>query len=217
MKIHTFLKIFCIAGIIAFTLRVGLAQDTSLPELISQLPKISHTPNTIEIENKSQRSSWGTGFVIAPGYILTAFHVIQQKEQLRVGPVEINTKSRSRWLTAEVVKTDPALDIALLKVSENLPVLKLNPSVNIPIGLEAYVIGYPQPKLQGTSRKITQGIVNGYRNDSQNQPETGMLQISAEVSQGNSGGPVITTDGTVIGMVLRKLNTSKLQIKHLIY
>lgn len=164
-------------------------------------------------ETQAANSSWGTAFVVAPGYLVTAYHVVQKRTQIRVGPVGTTSTGATRWLMAELVKTDPVNDLALLKVAETLPALKLNPSPSIPIGLEAYVIGYPQPRIQGASRKITAGIVNGYRNPSLKLPESGMLQISAEVSQGNSGGPVIAPDGTVIGMIQKKINSARLADK----
>ena len=59
--------------------------------------------------------------------------------------------------------------------------------------------------------KITQGIINGYRSERQNAQDIGLFQISAEVSKGNSGGPVMAPDGTVIGMVQRKINAKKVE------
>lgn len=176
-------------------------------------PQVTPDPAKVSPpELPKQASSLGTGFAIAPGYLLTAYHVVQQKKQIRVGPVASGTGS-TRWLTAELVKADPSVDLALLKIPENLPVLRLHPSASIPVGLEAFVIGYPQPRIQGASRKITSGIVNGYRSVSFNQPESGLLQISAEVSQGNSGGPVLAPDGTVIGMVQKKINPTRVAEK----
>lgn len=186
------------------------AQSPSLNERTTASPQA--TPNAIPgpaNELGASNASWGTAFVVAPGYLVTANHVVQQRNRIRVGPIGAAGTGSKRWLVAEVVKTDAVNDLALLKVSETPPALKLNPSPSIPIGIEAYVIGYPQPRIQGASRKITGGVVNGYRNPSLNSPESGMLQISAEVSQGNSGGPVIAPDGTVIGMVQKKINTTK--------
>lgn len=158
-------------------------------------------------------TSWGTGFVVAPGYLLTAYHVVQKRNQIRIGPVGKTSGGLTRWLKAEIVKTDPTNDLALLKFNEVLPALKLNPSTSTPVGIEAFVIGYPQPRIQGASRKITAGIVNGYRSEGLSLPESGLLQISAEISHGNSGGPVIAPDGTVIGMVQRKISTAKVAEK----
>jgi|LakMenE01Jun11ns_1017448.scaffolds.fasta_scaffold9915537_2 S1-C subfamily serine protease len=160
---------------------------------------ISNTPTT------KQTVHWGTGFVIDNEYLLTAWHVVQSQKQILVGPI-----LSGRWVLAEVVQSDAKLDLALLKARINLPPLWLSPGNQIPHGLEVSVIGFPQPKMQGLSKKISQGIVNGYRTDQEQALDTGFIQFSAEVAQGNSGGPVFGPDGTVIGMVQRKLNSEKL-------
>ncbi len=175
----------------------------ALPQVVPEAARV------IPPAPAAHSSSWGTGFVIAPGYVLTAGHVVSQRNQIRVGPVGQTESGQPRWLSAELVKVDVAQDLALLKIPEKLPSLKLNAANTTPIGIEAFVIGYPQPRIQGASRKITAGNVNGYRNMNMNQPDQGLLQISAEVSRGNSGGPVIAPDGTVIGMVQQKINTSR--------
>lgn len=186
------------------------ANAPASPGHLQILPQL--IPNPVRIipkENQTSISSWGTGFVISPGYVLTAYHVVQQKNQIRVGPIGLTESGRPRWLQAELVKTDPGKDLALLSISESLPAMKLHPESTVPIGLEALVIGFPQPRLQGTSRKITAGIINGYRNTLSSSHDEGMLQISTEVSNGNSGGPVIAPDGTVIGMVQKKIHTAR--------
>jgi S1-C subfamily serine protease len=168
----------------------------------------TETAPVLTLPNKSttnQTSNWGTGFVVDDGYVLTAFHVIQGQTQVLLGPI-----TSGRWITAEVVKTDPKLDLALLKARIDLPALALATSNRIPHGLEVSVIGYPQPRTQGMSKKITQGIVNGYRTDIEQSLDIGFMQISAEVSPGNSGGPVLGPDGTVVGMIQRKLNSVKI-------
>lgn len=149
--------------------------------------------------------NWGTGFMVGPGYVLTALHVVQGRSSVLVGPI-----TATRWVSAALVQSDPALDLALLKARLDFPVLSLAPSNDVPRGLEVSVIGYPQPKFQGLSKKITHGIINGYRGESQNDRDIGLLQISAEVAKGSSGGPVLAPDGTVIGMVQRKINAQKI-------
>ena len=149
-------------------------------------------------------SNWGTGFVVSEGFVITAFHVIQGRNNVLVGPL-----AGGRWASAEIVQSDPGLDLALLKTRIDLPPLRLAPSVDVPAGLEVSVIGFPQPRFQGLGKKITNGIVNGYRSERQNAQDIGLFQISAEVSRGSSGGPVFAPDGAVIGMVQRKINAQK--------
>ncbi len=143
----------------------------------------------------------GTGFLVAPGYLLTAQHLVEGKEFLYVGP-----NAQNKWLRAKLIKANKALDVALLQVPFETPVVQLARWSDVPIGLEVYAIGYPQPGFQGFSKKITQGIINGNRGNSNDLSTAKYFQFSAEVSKGNSGGPVFAGDGSVVGMVQRKLN-----------
>lgn len=144
-------------------------------------------------------ASFGTGFVVSDqGHVVTAHHVIRDKSQVLVGPF-----ARNRWVVAQVVHVDPGQDLALLKARLTLPPLPIADWREVPIGIEAIVIGYPQPGLLGLSKKITQGIVNG---DRRSPTDVGHFQLSAEVQKGNSGGPVLGPDGAVIGVVQKKLD-----------
>jgi S1-C subfamily serine protease len=146
----------------------------------------------------------GTAFSVAEGYWLTAWHVVEGKDFVLLGPVE-----RGRWVRADVVKTDPRLDLVLLKSRVNRPALPMARWQDVPVGLEVSVIGFPQPRVQGLSKKITQGIINGNRSDRNESIDTGYFQFSAEVAMGNSGGPVLSPDGTVVGMVQKKVNVQR--------
>lgn len=150
------------------------------------------------------RLQFGTGFMIDKGYLITAAHVVQDRTQWLVGP-----NASGRWVAATVVKMDRTGDLALLRVPLDAPALALAPSSEVPIGLEVSVIGFPQPRFQGLTRKITQGIVNGVQRPNEQERDAGFFQISAEVSRGNSGGPVFGPDGSVIAMVLRKLDAPR--------
>jgi serine protease Do len=151
-----------------------------------------------------QQASLGTGFLVsADGYVVTALHVIRNKERVYVGPITAN-----KWKKAKIIKLDEKNDLALLKISiaSSAP-LEFAEWADVPIGLEAYSIGYPIPKLLGLSRKMTQGLVNGDRTES---GDEGFFQFSAEIQKGNSGGPVFSPDGLVIGVVQKKLNALKI-------
>lgn len=156
-----------------------------------------------EVIKADKTTSFGTGFLItAEGHILTSWHVIKNKSQIYVGPVTGN-----KWKKATVIKVDEKSDLALLKTT---PIarspLEFAEWADVPIGLEAYSIGFPIPKVLGLSRKMTQGLVNGDRTES---GDEGFFQFSAETQKGNSGGPVFAPDGSVIGVVQRKLDALK--------
>lgn len=151
----------------------------------------------------------GTGFFVSnAGHIVTAFHVIRGRSQVLVGP--IGPAERRQWRVATVLKTDEVNDLALLQAKLERPPLTIASWGDVPVGLEALVIGYPQPFVQGLSKKITLGIVNGERTET---GEQALFQLSAEVQRGNSGGPVLSPDGVVIGVVRAKLNALSLAQK----
>lgn len=157
-----------------------------------------------EVIQPKQDVSLGTGFLISSdGYLVTAWHVIKNKTQIYVGPIVGN-----KWKKAKIIKLDEKSDLALLKIAsvERQP-LEIAEWVDVPIGLEVYSIGYPIPKVLGLSRKMTQGLVNGDRTES---GDAGFFQFSAETQKGNSGGPVFSPDGLVIGVIQKKLDALKI-------
>lgn len=151
--------------------------------------------------NSPAQISLGTGFVVSDGYLLTAMHVVRDKDSIWVGPIE-----GRRWVKAELVKYDNQLDLALLSAKVSATPLSFAAWSEVPTGLEVTLIGFPQPKFQGLSKKITQGLINGNRSDRNESFDAGFFQFSAEAQIGNSGGPVLAPDGLVVGMVQKKLN-----------
>lgn len=142
----------------------------------------------------------GTGFfVTAGGYFVTAEHVISDAKR-----VSIKTASGD-ILDARVVRVDVANDIALLKIEggNTFRPIPIGNSSAIKKGEEVFTIGYPLVSIQGQEQKVTNGIISssaGLRDDPR------FFQISVPVQQGNSGGPLITTAGTVVGLISSKIN-----------
>ena len=181
------------------------AQATSAPEVtLPAVPGATVTPNGSASPRVPVAFQVGTAFAVAEGYWLSALHVVDGKDFVLLGPLE-----RGRWIRAELVKSDSRLDLVLLKARASRPVLTFARWHDVPVGLEVSVIGFPQPRVQGLSKKITQGIINGNRSDRNESIDTGYFQLSAEVAMGNSGGPVLAPDGSVVGMVQKKVNVQR--------
>lgn len=138
----------------------------------------------------------GSGVIIREdGYIVTNNHVIAGADQIEV------TLENNKSYPAKLVGTDPATDIALLKIDEDsLPAIALGDSDNLRLGEWVLAIGSPYD-LRST---ITAGIVSAKGRslpnyDGQYRVES-FIQTDAAVNPGNSGGALINTMGELVGI-----------------
>ena len=147
-----------------------------------------------------QRAS-GSGVIISEdGYIVTNNHVIAKADELDV------TLSNKKTYKAKVIGSDPAYDIAVIKIeAAGLPYLVYGNSDNVQVGQWVLAIGYPL-NLETT---VTAGIVSAKArslglNKDRSGKSTGavesFIQTDAAVNQGNSGGALINTEGKLIGI-----------------
>jgi serine protease Do len=135
----------------------------------------------------------GSGFIIsADGIIVTNNHVVKSAKTLSV------TLDDGTVLPAKVIGTDPRTDIAVLKViaGHPLPFIQLGNSRDVKPGEWVVAMGNPF----GLSSTVTAGIVSAVSRDIGAGPYDQFIQVDAPINQGNSGGPLFTQDGKVIGM-----------------
>jgi len=141
----------------------------------------------------------GSAFAVSSqGHLLTAQHTIRHAQEVRVFSSE-----HPQGIAATVVAEDQDRDLALLKISAATRPFKIAQWKSVPTGLEVYALGYPQPRLQGSELKITSGLINAMEGP---RGAAGFLQFSAPVQRGNSGGPLLSPDGLVVGLVQAKLS-----------
>ncbi|MHB8524467.1 MAG: trypsin-like peptidase domain-containing protein [Limisphaerales bacterium] len=139
----------------------------------------------------------GSGFFITPdGYFLTCFHVVEGASRVVV------VTGKGRW-PATVIKTDPANDIAVLKVAGPSLALPLAASRGVKLGDAVFTIGFPNLELQGAEPKFTDGKISSLAG-AEDDPR--QFQISVAVQPGNSGGPLVNQYGNVVGIVTAKLS-----------
>ena len=132
----------------------------------------------------------GTGFLVGPdGRFVTNYHVIQEAARLSVKRLD-----GGEYQDVSLVAADPASDLALMQIPgvSGLPALRMGSDTQMEVGDRVFVMGNPL----GRSGTFTDGMVSGKR------PLEGvaMLQISAPISPGSSGGPVMNERGEVIGV-----------------
>lgn len=144
----------------------------------------------------------GTGFCIdADGYILTNEHVVADARQLFV------TTDSGRTYAAFVVGSDPRSDLAVLKIPAKLPPVSLGDPSTLQRGQWTVAIGNPVGLASAGGMSMSVGIVSAVGRDLPKLSEkegrlyTNLIQTTAEVNPGNSGGPLFDLQGRVAGIV----------------
>jgi hypothetical protein len=167
----------------------ALAQDSA------QAIYAKVAPSTVFI--KTDKGA-GTGFfALSNGTLFTAFHVIDGATR-----VSIKTHAGDIYDDVTLIAKDERRDIAVLKVRGfDLPTVPLGNSSPITPGQKVYVIGNPlgAEKLKAT---ITDGIVSGIRDFEDGYK---VIQVTAPISPGNSGGPALDEKGNAVGIVVFRL------------
>jgi S1-C subfamily serine protease len=144
----------------------------------------------------------GTGFVISTnGHIITNAHVVEGCIGDILGNLTGDAPAKLR-----LVSSDETNDLALLQASGSFKDVATIKDKAVHSGDSVVAIGYPFHGLLTSDFTVTTGIVSslsGVLND------TRFLQISAAVQPGNSGGPLLSSSGEVVGVVAAKLNALK--------
>ena len=141
---------------------------------------------------------FGSGVVITPsGLVLTNYHVIHRADTLRVffyDPKDNN------YYPAEVIGIDPVADLALLKLKVDEKMLPLEflliETEDWTVAEPVMAIGHPM----GIQWTVSMGHIASTIRTGKISPYVSTLQHSAEIHQGNSGGPLINADGEVVGI-----------------
>lgn len=143
--------------------------------------------------SSSSPEAIGSGFIIdSRGYILTNHHLVDEASKISVRLFD------NRELDARLVQSDPASDIALLKVSAtSLPALLMGDSGLARVGQWVLAIGSPF----GLSQTVSAGIISALnRTDLKILPFEEFIQTDASINPGNSGGPLVNLHGEAIGI-----------------
>lgn len=182
-------------------LSAQLAATNALAKRVGQLQGQTADPATVarvvlaSVYTIETPDGLGSGWVVASSgrssTIITDYHVIQSV-WTATGAHTVQVKQNTATLTGTITKVDAGDDLAAITVPAALTPLTPATSDAL-IGDEVFVVGSPL----GLSGTVANGIVSAFRN--------GLIQFSAPISPGDSGGPVVNQLGRVIGVAESKL------------
>ncbi|MDR3457655.1 MAG: Do family serine endopeptidase [Verrucomicrobiae bacterium] len=156
-----------------------------------------------ESREYTRRDNWlGSGMIVTPdGYILTANHVVDGADEINV-----TTSNDKIEYPAKIIGTDPATDIAVLKIEgANLPAISLGDSSQLEVGDVVLAIGNPF----GVGQTVTRGIISALSRSLPMEDDANpyhsaryqdFIQTDASINQGNSGGALVDAQGRLIGI-----------------
>lgn len=175
----------------------SMIADAQKPGLIAERTKASLV--LLEMKDSYGRSSQGSGFFVGDRLVATNFHVINGA---KAGTVKLVSQAYfskpQRYVIEGTVALDKARDLAIVKVTTlNAPPLPLGDSDIIEVGDIVYAVGNPRG-LEGT---FSSGEISNILPQGSARIKGKMLQFTAAISRGSSGGVVVNSSGEVIGIV----------------
>ena len=164
---------------------------------------------TEEVETRGQDST-GTGVVIVDsGVILTNLHVVDGARRIRV------VFADGMEAAADLIGARPEHDLAVLKaqsVPDDLEPATMRSTVGLRPGEPVLAVGFPFGIGPSASAGVISGLGREYRSTEGTRILTNLIQFDAAVNPGNSGGPLVTNEGEVIGIVTGLLNPTEQRV-----
>ncbi|MFM8898748.1 MAG: S1C family serine protease [Burkholderiales bacterium] len=152
----------------------------------------------------------GTGVVIIDnGTILTNLHVLQGAKRIKV------TFADGHVSDATLISADPKNDLAVLRarsIPDDLQAAAMRSTGDLAPGEPVVAVGFPFGIGPSTSAGVVSGLKREFRSPDGQQVMTNLIQFDAAANPGNSGGPLVTLDGAVVGIVTAILNPSQQRV-----
>lgn len=156
---------------------------------------------------EDQEYGVGTGVVIVDkGIILTNLHVVQGAQTIKV------VFSDGLESTAHIIGAQPENDLAVLqahKIPDDMIAATMRSTGDLASGDHVLAVGYPFGIGPSASAGVISGLKRTFRSPEGKQEMSNLIQFDAAANPGNSGGPLVTMDGEVVGIVTAILNPNQ--------
>ena len=160
-----------------------------------------------DAEQRAMERSLGTGVVIVDnGTILTNLHVVSGATKVRV------RFANGHVSEATIIGAQPENDLAVLKalsLPDDLEAATMRSTADLRPGDEVIAVGHPFGIGPSVSAGVVSGLKREFRGGNGERTLTNLIQFDAAANPGNSGGPLVTMDGHVVGIVTAILNPSE--------
>ena len=157
--------------------------------------------------DKESERSVGTGVVIVDkGIILTNLHVVQGADVIHI------TFSDGMTTTASITGTQPENDLAVLqahRIPDDMIAATMRSTADLRPGDQVMAVGFPFGIGPSASSGIVSGLNRNFRSPDGQQMMSNLIQFDAAANPGNSGGPLVTMDGEVVGIVTAIYNPNR--------
>ena len=187
------------------------AYDAVIPSVVRVVGLMTEGDDGSDAKDKGMvERGVGTGVVIIDnGTILTNLHVVSGAKKIRV------TFFDGSESDAVVVSTQPENDLAVLRASpvpDDLFAATMRSTGDLASGDKVIAVGYPFGIGPSVSEGIVSGLKRQFRSPDGQQMLTNLIQFDAAAKPGNSGGPLVTMDGEVVGIVTAILNPNRQRV-----
>lgn len=161
-------------------------------------------------DGKAAEKGIGTGVVVVDtGIILTNLHVVADAKRIQV------TFADGLESEASIVSVQPENDLAVIKshkIPDDLMSATLRSTADLKLGDQVVAVGFPFGIGPSASSGVVSGLAREYRSPEGKRLLTNLIQFDAAANPGNSGGPLVTMDGEVVGIVTAILNPSEQRV-----
>ena len=158
-------------------------------------------------EDKETSRSVGTGVVIVDkGIILTNLHVVRGADIIHI------TFADGMTTTASITGVQPENDLAVLqahKIPDDMVAATMRSTADLRPGDQVMAVGFPFGIGPSASNGIVSGLKRSFRSPQGQQEMSNLIQFDAAANPGNSGGPLVTMDGEVVGIVTAIYNPNQ--------
>jgi S1-C subfamily serine protease len=188
-------------------------ETTNLPSAAAKAYELI-SPSVVRVvgmgkdkDGKDDERSVGTGVVIVDkGIILTNLHVVQSAQTIHI------TFADGLTTTASITGAQPENDLAVLqahKIPDDMIAATMRSTAELRPGDQVMAVGYPFGIGPSASSGIVSGLRRTFRSPEGRQEMSNLIQFDAAANPGNSGGPLVTMDGQVVGIVTAIYNPNQ--------